>query len=204
VGAERAKIQTTDDSLACRVTDEKVSGDLKRAIIQGRTAKKMTQAQLAQVRSDTNNARPSPFVRHPSIHVPIHNDSGGCVGNGLSKSTRSRRLCRSTSRARPFPIIRCPPCTVSCRRAARCSARHCAPSWCSPCPSAHVETRCAATWHACRCSGRWSEFWESSCAARNRSGAVSNKTTTTTGLGYCTEVPCISSKCTGTSWPMVR
>jgi hypothetical protein len=98
-----------------------------------------------------------------------NNDSGGCVGMVCSKSTRSHRLCRSTSRARPFPITRCPPCTVPFRLAARCSARHCTgpPRGVLPVPSAHVETRWAATCHACRCLARWSEFWESSCAARN-------------------------------------
>jgi hypothetical protein len=41
--------RSADHNVACCVADVKVSGALKNAIIQGRTAKKMTQAQLAQV-----------------------------------------------------------------------------------------------------------------------------------------------------------
>jgi hypothetical protein len=37
-------------SLFCVTADEKVSTELKKQIIQARTAKKLTQAQLAQVR----------------------------------------------------------------------------------------------------------------------------------------------------------
>lgn len=171
VGAERAKIQTTYDSLACGVTDEKVSGDLKRAIIQGRTAKKMTQAQLAQVRSDKHNDRTSPFMRHPSIHNDV---SDGCVGDGSQQINEKPQIVQEYEQGKAIPNNQVPAVhrVISPCRTMLGAPLQCAPSRCPPSTSAHVETRCAAKCHACRCSARWSEFWESNCAARNRKCGV--------------------------------
>ena len=61
-------------------TDATVSVDLKKAILQGRTAKKMTQAQVAQVCYTLPLGQ---FSRsfYMSVDVRIFPDSGKCSGN---------------------------------------------------------------------------------------------------------------------------
>ena len=80
--------------------DEKVSSELKTNIMKARLEKKMTQAQLAQVRPCCDAATRAPRgIATARAHAPPHAHR--------RPSTSCPRLCRTMRRARPSPTKRC-------------------------------------------------------------------------------------------------